>query len=298
METSIVILAFNSMKFIKSCLDSVFIQNQNNLEVIAVDNGSKDGTPGFIKKNYPEVILIENRGNFGAAKAKNQGIDASTGKWILTLDCDVILEKDFLEKMKRVIEKSEETRSIGMLQPKILNMDRRTIYSCGIYFTKLRRFYDIGDGRPDSARFNVSGLIFGACCAAGIYNREMLLDIKDDTGYFDERFFFMVEDVDLALRAQIKGWKALFCPEAACYHYGNSSFSNKQLRQFLCWRNRRLLLEKQRPDRFISFFISIFYDFPRLVFLFLTNSYVRNTVMDRGKVDSELLKGLGVSSDK
>lgn len=278
-KPTIIILVFNSLKFIKPCLDSVYAQDCKDCEVIVIDNGSSDGTVGFIKKNYPAVKLIENKDNLGACKARNQGIKIAQGDWILSLDCDVILEKYFLTKMLSFTEKSEE--SIGMIQPKILNNDKKTIYSCGIHLSWLKRFHDLGKGRFDNGQFNVALDIFGACSAAAVYRRKMLEDIKENTGYFDESFFFLAEDVDLSWRAQIKGWKAKFLPEAICYHSGNSAHFANEFRQYLCWRNRRFLLEKMQLGMPSLIVLRICYELPRFIFLFLTNPYVRSAVVDK-----------------
>ena len=88
-EISIVIITFDSERYIKSCLDSIWSQDYRDFEVIIVDNGSQDGTVDFIKENYLHCILIENKENLGACKARNQGIKIAQGKWILTLDCDI-----------------------------------------------------------------------------------------------------------------------------------------------------------------------------------------------------------------
>lgn len=276
---SIVIITFNSKGFIKSCLDSILVQDYKDFETIIVDNGSKDGTIGLIKENYSGVILIENKQNLGACKARNQGIQVAQGSWILTLDCDIILEKSFLKEILSFMKESKE--AIGIFQPKVLKEDRKTIYSCGIYLSKIMRFYDIGRGKIDNGQFNNVKYIFGGCSAAALYKRDMLEQIKEDTGYFDESFFFLVEDVDLAWRAQRKGWRAVFCPEAVCYHSGNSSGFDKKFRQYLCWRNREFLLKKSKLNRFKLPTISLFYDLPRLVLLFLTNSYVRNEILNK-----------------
>jgi len=280
-EITIIILTFNSIRYIKPCLDSVFAQDYQDFEVIVVDNGSTDSTVSFIKENRYPVILIENKENLGACKGRNQGIEVSKGEWILFLDCDAILEKNFLIKIIKLTGDSED--SIGIVQSKILNMDEKTIYSCGIFLSKFRRFYDIGKGKKDKGQFDRPRYVFGACSAAGFYKRKMLEDLKEETGYFDERFFFLVEDVDLAWRAQKKGWKALYYPVAICYHYGNSSSLDKVSRQFLCWRNRKFLLKKYQLGRFKSVIISFFYDLPRLIFLFLTNPYVRHEILNKDK---------------
>jgi GT2 family glycosyltransferase len=276
-EVSVIILSYHSDEFIKNCLDSVFKQEYRDFEVIVVVNGSVGGTETFVKAKYPQVILIENKENLGAAKARNQGIEIAKGKWILTLDCDVILENNFLKKIISFANNSED--SAGMFQPKILTMDKKTIFSCGISLSNLRRFHDIGRGMLDGGQFNMSGHVFGACSAAALYRRRMLEEIKEGTKYFDERFFFLVEDVELSFRAGRKNWKALFYPHAICYHAGNSSGTSKEVRQYLCWRNRRLLLDKSRISKLELFPIVLCYDYPRALYLFLTNWYVRKAIL-------------------
>jgi GT2 family glycosyltransferase len=273
-EVGAVVLTYNSIKFIGPCLDSLFSQGLMGLEVIVVDNGSQDRTAEFIRKNYPQVILLENKENLGAARARNQGIEICRSGWVLVLDCDIVLAPDFLMHLLHYTRKPEP--ALGMLQPKILNIDRKTIYSCGILLTFIRRFYDIGKGEIDNGRFDESKYIFGACSAAALYNRKMLEDLKEDSGYFDERFFFLIEDVDLSWRSQRDGYRTLFAPEAVCYHWGNSSATNPKLRQYLSLRNRYYAIRKNESlagrSRFIlSFFI---YELPRFVFLLFTNPYL------------------------
>lgn len=273
---SVIILTFNSIRFIKPCLDSVFSQGHQDLEVIVVDNASQDSTLDFVKENYSQVILIENKENLGAAKARNQGIEIAQGQWILTLDSDVILEKNFLNKISNCLK--EHGESIAIFQPKILNMDKKTIYSCGIYLSKLRRFYDIGKGRLDNGYFNAAKHIFGACSAAAIFRKDVLEEIKEDTGYFDERFFFLVEDVDLAWRAQRRGRETLFCPEAICYHFGSSSGYDKKFRQYLCFRNRYLMMFKNDNKDITKWFSFMVYDITRICYLLYTNRFVLKTL--------------------
>jgi len=270
---SVIILTFNSRKIVEFCLNSLFTQRYKGFELVVVDNGSQDGTPGFIKANYPGARLIENKENLGACKARNQGIEATKGDWVLCLDCDIVLGEGFLVKIMRLAQLSEE--SIGMFQPKVLESDKKHIYSCGIALSKMRRFYDIGRNKLNNGDFNVPGYVFGACAAAVLYRRECLAQVKEANGYFDERFFFLVEDVDLSWRASRKGWKALFCPEAICCHTGNSSNTPFKMRQYLCFRNRYLMILKNDNVRRVGYAgIILFYDLPRAIFLLLTNSYI------------------------
>jgi len=270
---SIIILTLNSKAFISPCLDSIFAQDYSNFEVIVVDNGSGDGTPDYIKSNYSQVRLIENKENLGACRARNRAIEQSRGEWILSLDCDVVLGEGFFLRSKKVINCSDG--KLGMVQPKILRPDKKTIYSAGIYLSRIKRFYDIGQGREDSEEFNKSQYIFGACCACAFYNRRMLEQIREDTGYFDERFFFLVEDVDLSWRAQRKGWRARFLPGAVCYHYGNSSGYQAKFRQYLCFRNRYLMIKKNATlsGKMRLYLLSCWYEAFRFIYLLINNKY-------------------------
>jgi len=275
---SIIIITCNSQKFISLCLDSIKKQDCRDFELIIVDNGSNDKTIDMIKGNYDSVILILNNENLGASKARNQGIDIAKYEWILTLDNDVALEKGFLSRIQGLIKSLP--KDIGIVQPKILYPDKKKIYSCGLYLSWMRRFYDIGKGKKDVGQYSKAKEIFGACSAAALYRRDMLDDIREGTGYFDERFFFLVEDVDLAWRAQKKAWKAQFYPELTCYHSGDSSLTNDKMRQYLCFRNRYLMIEKNEGWKNYTLRILplLFYDLPRLAYLFISNPYCRRGI--------------------
>jgi len=264
---SIIVVTFNSAKYIKPCLDSLFNQGYEGLEVIVVDNGSTDQTLDFIKEDYPKVSLIVNKKNLGACQAKNQGIEIASGEWVLTLDCDVILADGFIRKIMEFATNS--TAALGTIQPKILTADKKEISSCGIRLSWLSRFHDIGKGLADRQRSNVSLPVFGACCAAALYRRKMLEDVKDRHGYFDQRFFFLFEDADLSWRAQKRGWLCMYYPELRCFHGGNSSATDKKTRQILSFRNRQLTIFKNQNLILILLMLPLYliYDLPRFLML-------------------------------
>jgi len=264
---SIIVVTFNSGKYIKPCLDSIFNQGYEDLEVIVVENGSREATADFIKDNYPQVRLIANKKNLGACQAKNQGIETASSEWILTLDCDVVLEDGFIREIMEFANNSRNT--LGMIQPKILTQDKKEIYSCGIRISWLSRFHDIGKGLADTQRFDVRLPIFGACCAAALYRRKMLEDVKDRYGYFDQRFFFLFEDADLSWRAQKRGWLCMYYPKLRCFHSGNSSSTDKKTRQILSFRNRQLTILKNQNLILILLMFPLYlvYDLPRFLIL-------------------------------
>ncbi|HNW38908.1 MAG TPA: glycosyltransferase family 2 protein [Candidatus Omnitrophota bacterium] len=266
-KISIVIITYNGANFILPCLAAIFKQKAADTELILVDNASRDNTVTLVKEKYPEVTILENKFNYGASKARNQGLAVAGGEWILTLDCDVVLGDDFLKAALEIIKTL--SAKVGLIQPKILDIRSGRIYSAGIRMSFLERFHDIGRGKFDRGQFDVSGYIFGACCAAALYRRKMLDQIKDSYGYFDERFFFLFEDADLAWRGQKKGWFCLYTPELKCSHHGNSSSTDSKTRQYLSFINRQRMILKNQ-NRLITFLKSplfLIYDLLRFLIL-------------------------------
>ncbi len=274
MRLSIIIVTFNSQEHVQSCLDAVFRQGDEGVEVIVVDNGSKDATLRILKENYRQVRLIENSGNEGACRARNQGIAASSGDWVLTLDSDVVIGDDFIRQF--ISASFSFADNIGMVQADILNEDGETVYSHGIDLTFLRRFHDLNRGRKKVMAIPAEGKIIGPCSAAAFYRRKMLEKLKEVTGYFDERFFFLVEDVDLAWRARLAGWAVLFCPRITCTHTGNGSQTGRDIRQYLCIRNRYWMITKN--DRFgrqvLVHIVSFPYELIRGIYWFFFNNHM------------------------
>jgi len=286
---SIILVTYNSGEHLESCLDSVFAQDFKDYEVIVVDNASADNTKLILKK-YPNVELIENQKNYGLSKALNQGIILSNGRYILCLNDDTELKNSFLSNAFKAIESKD---SIGAVQPKVLKPDGKYIDTAGIYLSFLRRFFDIGKGRIDAGEFNREKYIFGACAAAALYKKEALETIKQGKEYFDEDFFYLVEDVDLAWRMQRRGWRTLYFPDAICLHIGGVSRSKNKFIQYLSMRNRYLMLIKNESLWGFLWFpiIFIFYDLWRNLFMLVTNpGYFLKASFEVAKLSPKMLK--------
>jgi GT2 family glycosyltransferase len=266
-KISVIIPTYNSANFIMPCLDSILKQPAVDIEIILIDNASQDSTVSLVKENYPEIKIIKNTVNFGASQARNQGLAAANGEWILTLDCDVVLAEGFIKIALEIIKTL--LPRVGSIQPKILDIKQNKIYSTGIRPSFLKRFHDIGKGKSDLKQFNVSNYIFGACCAAAFYRRKMLDQIKDGYGYFDERFFFIFEDADLSWRGAKLGWFCLYSPELKCFHHGNSSSMDRNTRQYLSFSNRKRMVLKNQNLLIILLMLPLYliYDLPRLLIL-------------------------------
>src|SRR5271169_6856632 len=116
-EISVIIPNLNGMKHLPGCLSSLQNQTFGNFEIIIVDNGSKDGSADFIRKEFPQVKLIELVENRGFAEGCNTGIRVSAGRYLAVLNNDTEVEAQWLEELHRAAAKDERT---GMVASKIL----------------------------------------------------------------------------------------------------------------------------------------------------------------------------------
>lgn len=212
---SIIIVNYNRKDLLRQCLDSIRGQSFKDIEIIIVDNASTDGSVEMVAMYYPEVKLVRNASNLLFCKAQNQGIDTAKGRFILCLNSDCVLDKDYLKEAFTAIGLDA---GIGMVSGKILRMDKKTLDSTGLFLGRSRKAIERGYGREDKGQYNEPGYIFGVSGACMFLKKSMLGDIKDEYGYFDERFGMYYEDLDLCWRAQKKGWKAYYTPKAVAYH--------------------------------------------------------------------------------
>lgn len=291
-RASVVFCNWNGGADIVKALNSVDKQTYKNIETIVVDNGSSDGSPGLIQREFKNVRLIRSRTNLGFAGGNNLGISHATGDIIFTINQDVVLTPDFIEKIMRFYESCPG--SVGMIGGKILRMDGKTIDSAGLKLSRSRRFYDRGSGEEDRGRFDNTTEVFGICAAAAAYRKSMLDKIrtKRHAIYFDERFYLLVEDVDLAWRAKHAGYEALYYPEAVCYHVrGGAGWKNKN-KQYLSFRNRYFMLIKNEylVNYFWAFPWFLCYDCPRFFYLILSNKLVWKALREIAKEFPSLIR--------
>ena len=135
-EVSVVIVNYNTKKITLECIESV-IEEGLTCEIIVVDNGSKDGSVEEFRKLQKKVsnfVLIENAGNLGFAKANNQGIKVSKGKYVLLLNSDTKVKKGAIGKL---VEFAEKTPDAGVISARLLNPDGSLQASC-LFFPTIK----------------------------------------------------------------------------------------------------------------------------------------------------------------
>ena len=215
---SIIIPNYNGEKYLKKCLDSVYKSDMDCFETIFVDNGSSDKSVELIENDYPDVKIIKFSKNTGFAAACNEGIKQSKGGFIFLLNNDVELKPDCISTLYNFLMKNEHVHSVS---PKMLMADKKGfIDAAGDGLTVGGAAYNHGHNVRDEGQYDEEIVIFGVCAGAAMYRK----DLFDDIGLFDEDYFAYMEDVDFSLRANLSGYKAMYVPQAVCYHKGNATF--------------------------------------------------------------------------
>lgn len=245
------------------------------------------------------IKYIKNTENAGFGKPHNEAMRMMKGDFILLLNYDAILKPDYVKNALPVFKDEK----VGAVQGKLLRYDFEKNELCknrenpqlniidttGLMMFKNRRIVCVGQGKADNDQFEKEREIFGADGAVPVYRKEMLEDIKlpviDLTHpqpplkrgkfakrmgcvyeYFDENFFMYKEDVDLAWRMRLAGWKAIYTPKAVAYHGRGSgdSMANNYL---------DIIKERRKINNFAKYLsfkhqrlMQIKNDFPSLLF--------------------------------
>lgn len=222
-DVSVIIPNYNGENFIANCLDSLMVQSFSafgKLEIIVVDDCSTDASVEIIK-TYQNLRLLENPVNSGFDKSVNQGILASSGKYCLLLNNDVVVDRDFVKYLYLHIDDNPQVFSVSSKMVRYYERDK--LDDTGDFYNLLGWGYKRGDGQSVNA-YNKPTAIFSTCAGAGIYRRSVLAEL----GLFDEAFFAYMEDVDISYRGLINGYQNRYEPKAICYHIGSATTAEGQ----------------------------------------------------------------------
>ena len=211
---SVVIPNWNGKHFLKACLDSLIKQSYADIEILIVDNGSKDGSVEYIQSEYPTVRLACFPVNTGFAPAVNRGIRESRGEFIALINNDTVVDEHWVEQLVKGMAEHPDCGSLGC---KMLAYDDHTLLDgVGDGYRRGGLPGRIGHRERDSGLFDEGRYILGACGGAAMYRRSLFNAI----GLFDDEYFAYLEDVDIGLRAQSAGYKCFYVPTAVIYHLG------------------------------------------------------------------------------
>lgn len=226
---AIIILNWNGFNDTVECLNSLMKITYKNYRIILVDNCSKNNEADKLKNFFGDyIILIKNKENFGFAKGNNIGIKRALemgADYVLCLNNDTVVDREFLTEM---IKKANDVK-IGMVGSRMLNFfDNSKIDNLGVTLTKSGLGFAIKN--TDLKYFCPSG-------GSALYSAKMLKEISIDDDFFDSDFFMYVEDIDLAWRGLLLGYKAKFADKSIVYHKPSSSA--KAGSDFSCYHGQR-----------------------------------------------------------
>ena len=243
LHAAIVIVNWNGQLLLETCLPAALAQTYPDFDVIVVDNGSHDGSAGWIAAHYPQVRLIRNTENAGFAAANNQAFAASSAPYLALLNSDAAPEPDWLAEMVHAMESDER---VGACAPRILRWDDHgVIDSLGLAIDRSGTAWEWQSGQSaDQDASPAVREVFGASGAACLLRRAML----DDIGAFDEDFFAYLEDADLAWRARLADWRCLYVPAAIVYHrHSASGGEGSPFKGYHLGRNKWWMIIKNYP---------------------------------------------------
>lgn len=259
------LVVLNGEKYIRHCLDRILIQTYPHelIELNILDNGSTDKTKeitqdfefkisdlGFAKFNF-----IESKLNLGMWPGQEELLKHSSGKYVVILAVDVILDENFLINSIRAMEKDDK---IGALQPKIYNYDighfeidglqRNIIDTCGFQIYKSRRIINIGHGEKDAGQFNQEKEIFAVEGAVPVFRKDALESCRIMGDIIDHDYFWYGDDLDIAWRMRVFGWKQIYSPEIIAWHDRQTTKNlSKTFTDFIKIR-RRIPIQKRRLE--------------------------------------------------
>jgi GT2 family glycosyltransferase len=233
-DVSIVVVSKDSGPDLAVALRSAVAQQDVFCETVLVDNASADGSRGAAGELGSAVRRIGLPENVGYAAAMNAGIDATSGRYVLSLNPDCRLEPNFAAVLARRLDQADAA-DVGSASGRLYRAEGPDLArgplldSAGIRFTASGRHFDRGAGEVAAGRFESEENVGGTSGAAGFYRREALAGARISTGYFDADFFVYREDADLAWRLKKLGWRCLYVPSAAASHRRRNTPERRRL---------------------------------------------------------------------
>ena len=277
MKVSVVTPNYNGERFLRAFLESLDNDSEFIGEVIIIDNGSGDGSLDYLKNNrfnFP-LVLIENNENMGFAPAVNQGILKAQNELIFSVNNDTEVKKGSIRALMDLITSSDDIFSV---QAKMLQYDNKELVDdVGDEYNLLAWTKKTGENHLSSEYAEVKD-IFSSCAGAAMYKKSILGEI----GLFDDNFFAYMEDVDLAIRSRINGYRNLLCPDAVVYHIGSATSGSRynEFKVRLAARNNVWVVYKNLPIPMkIVNFIFLFFGF-LIKYLFFVKKGFGSTYLD------------------
>jgi GT2 family glycosyltransferase len=234
-DVSVILVNFKTPQLTFKAIESVYLSiTQYSYEIILVDNYSCDGIVELVKSSFPDIRIIENVDNVGYSKANNQGVQISSGRYILLLNSDTVIQPDTLEIM---ISFMDTHPTVGASGCKVVLPNGELDKACrrGFPTPSASFYYAFGFSKlfPNVPRFNQYQLgyldpdeSYHVDCLVGAF-MMVRREVIDQVGGLDEEFFMYGEDIDWCYRIKQAGWGIYYYPKTSITHYKGASSRRK-----------------------------------------------------------------------
>ena len=259
MKVAVVILNWNGQQLLEKFLPTVLKYSLEDSDIYVADNNSTDDSINYLKLNFPEVTIIQNKINGGYAKGYNDALKNIKADIFVLLNSDIEVTKDWL---KPVIQHFKKNPNTAAVQPKLLDYKDKKKFEyagaaggfvdfMGYPYCKGRIFNEL---EYDTQQFNDTYNIFWASGACLFIRSEIYFKLKG----LDENYFAHQEEIDLCWRIQNEGHNIQYVGASTVYHVGGATLKETNPHKtFLNFRNSLFTLTKNVPKRFV-FFVLLF----------------------------------------
>ena len=237
-QLSVIIVNYNGQKYLKDCLDSLYRHLEGiNSEIVLLDNNSADNSCAYIKEHYPEVTLIESSRNLGFGKGNNEAVRHASGRYLLLLNNDTIIQQN----LKPVFQVVKNDSTIGAAGIKMLNGKGQYLVATGKFLSpgnifRMKNMFRMG---KEFATGNFSKGLYDVDWITGSF-MLMPADVYRKVGGFDEDYFLYVEDVDLCKKIADAGYRRVFLTQYSYIHF----VGHNKSKNHLLINGNRLYIEK------------------------------------------------------
>jgi GT2 family glycosyltransferase len=285
-KVSVIIPNYNGGERIVPCIKSILAQTYQPIELVIIDNASSDGSLDLIRKQFPNIRLIETGYNAGWGIACNVGMKATTGKYIALLNNDAFLEKDCVAQMVKAINRDPK---FGSCASRILLWDQKDVTEvCGLVIHEDGSSCGRGRLGPADQYMKIEEVFCANDCCC-LYRREMI----DDVGDYDPDFFIYCDETDIGWKHQLAGWKCVYAPDAVAYHaHSRAAGSYSPFKAYHVERNRIFIAIKYFP--FWMFVSSFFIAAYRYLYQWYLSAFEKKGALAHYRKEHSLLAGLRI----
>ena len=227
-RVTVIVLSYNGRRHLEQCLPTLLAQRYpaDRLDLMIVDNDSRDGSADYVERAFPTVRVIRNRGNYGFARGNNIGVQHAQGEFVALLNQDTRVEPTWVAELVAPIlrDRSSGDGMLVCVGAKMLSWDGETIDFAGARMNFLGKASQVGSGEPAASGHDQASPILFPCGGAMLIERRVFLE----SGGFDEDYFVFFEDVDLGWRLWVLGYRVELAPRAIAYHRVHASTGELQ----------------------------------------------------------------------